>query len=395
MKKFKNYKVFKNYKIFIDGKFADDKVLVTSETIEEIMDIDNLSNLIAQEDEEGFELLDGNGDYLMPGFIDIHIHGAGGNDVMDGNSQALQNIAGSITMSGVVGFLATTMTMEDSIIKKALNSVRNYICTENKSLGAEILGVHLEGPFINPAKKGAQDPTFIQKPDIKLIDEYKDIIKLVTYAPEMDEDFKFTKEVISRGIQLSIGHSNSDYETCKCAYHLGVKNMTHCFNGMKGFDHREPGVVGAALMMDFNTEIIPDLVHTHKDVLGLLYKIKSNEHINIITDSIRANYLNEGTYDLGGQEVTVKDGKATLKDGTIAGSVLRLDGGVRNFVDSTGLSLEEVIPMVTSTPAKTIGEYDLLGSIDKGKKASLVIMDKDLNIIETIVKGKTVFKKEI
>lgn len=395
MKKFKNYKVFKNYKIFIDGKFADDKVLVTSETIEEIMDIDNLSNLIAQEDEKGFELLDGNGDYLMPGFIDIHIHGAGGNDVMDGNSQALQNIAGSITMSGVVGFLATTMTMENSIIKKALNSVRNYICTENKSLGAEILGVHLEGPFINPAKKGAQDPTFIQKPDIKLIDEYKDIIKLVTYAPEMDEDFKFTKEVISRGIQLSIGHSNSDYETCKCAYHLGVKNMTHCFNGMKGFDHREPGVVGAALMMDFNTEIIPDLVHTHKDVLGLLYKIKSNEHINIITDSIRANYLNEGTYDLGGQEVTVKDGKATLKDGTIAGSVLRLDRGVRNFVDSTGLSLEEVIPMVTSTPAKTIGEYDLLGSIDKGKKASLVIMDKDLNIIETIVKGKTVFKKEI
>lgn len=394
MKKFENYKVFKNYKIFIDGKFTDDKVLVTSETIEEIMDIDNLINFIAQEDEEGFELLDGDGDYLMPGFIDIHIHGAGGNDVMDGNNQALENIAGSITMSGVVGFLATTMTMEDSIIKNALNSVRDYICTENKGLGAEILGVHLEGPFINPAKKGAQDPAFIQKPDIKLIDEYKDIIKLVTYAPEMDEDFKFTKEVISRGIQLSIGHSNSDYETCKCAYYLGVKNMTHCFNGMKGFDHREPGVVGAALMMDFNTEIIPDLVHTHKDVLGLLYKIKSNQHINIITDSIRANYLNEGTYDLGGQEVTVKDGKATLKDGTIAGSVLRLDSGVRNFVESTGLSLEEVIPMVTSTPAKTIGKYDLLGSIDKGKKASLVIMNKDLNIIETIVKGKTVFKKE-
>lgn len=176
---------------------------------------------------------------------------------------------------------------------------------------------------------------------------------------------------------------------------MGVKNMTHCFNGMKGFDHREPGTLGAALMLDFNTEIIPDLIHTHKDVLGLLYKMKSNEHINIITDSIRANYLSEGTYDLGGQEVTVKDGKATLKDGTIAGSVLKLDRGVRNFVESTGLNLEEVIPMVTSTPAKTIGVQDVLGSIEKGKKASLVIMDKELNIKETIVSGKTVFKKEI
>lgn len=376
-------KILKGYKVYIEGEFYTDKALLLGEKIESIVNINELDDM----NTDGYQIIEGNNHYLLPGFIDIHIHGAKGHDVMDGSLEGLSAISQVITQSGVTAYLATTMTMEHSVISRALDSIKTYI-NEGNHDGAEILGVHLEGPFINPAKAGAQDKRFVLEPKSDLIKDYLDIIKMITIAPEMDHDFKFIKEMTRKGIGLSIGHSDCSYDKCKAAYKAGVKNITHCFNAMRGFNHREPGVVGAALNLDFNTEIIPDLVHTHEDVLDLLYKVKGHKKINIVTDSMMANYMPDGIYELGGQRVDVENGTARLEDGTIAGSVLKMNVGLKNYLKVTGARLEDLLPMLTENPARTINMYDEYGSIDIGKKASFTIVDEDLNIVNTMVKGK-------
>lgn len=335
------------------------------------------------------EVIDANGAYLSAGFIDLHIHGSNGADVMDATEDALMTIAKSILQTGTTSFLATTMTMPKNDIVLALKSVKKY----KREAGAKILGVHLEGPFINPKKHGAQNPIYIQNPNIEFIKPYMGIIKMITLAPELDgaEEFiSYTQKRYPKTI-LSIGHSDASYKQSKESFRWGVSHATHLFNAMNPLHHREPGIVGAVLESDeVSCEIIADKIHIHPLFFNLLYKLKK-EQLLLVTDAMRAGCICSGEYDLGGQSVTVKDGEARLKDGTLAGSVLRLNEALKNFYEHTDIELPELIDMVTGIPAKKLGLN--IGELKEDYLADMVLFDKDFKILKTFVEGDVQFSK--
>jgi len=329
------------------------------------------------------ELIDAKGLYLSAGFIEIHIHGSNGYDVMDATPKALEEISKSILKTGTTSFLATTMTMSQEQITKALQNVQSFKQQE----GARVLGVHLEGPFINPIKHGAQDPKHIQKPNIELIEPFMDIVKMITIAPEVEagEEFiGYIKEHFPH-IVLSIGHSNATYNEAKESFSWGVSHATHLFNAMNPLHHREPGIVGAILEADeVSCDIIADLIHIHPSFFKLLNRLK-REQLILITDAMRAGCLKEGISEIGGQKVIVKDGEARLEDGTLAGSVLKLNEALRNFYKYTNISLSELINMVTVLPAKKLG-LDI-GFLEKGYKADLVLFDNEFRVHKSYING--------
>ena len=329
------------------------------------------------------ELIDAKGLYLSAGFIDIHIHGSNGYDVMDATPKALEEISKSILKTGTTSFLATTMTMSQEQITKALQNVQSFKQQE----GARVLGVHLEGPFINPIKHGAQDPKHIQKPNIELIEPFMDIVKMITIAPEVEggEEFiGYIKEHFPH-IVLSIGHSNATYNEAKESFSWGVSHATHLFNAMNPLHHREPGIVGAILEADeVSCDIIADLIHIHPSFFKLLNRLKK-EQLILITDAMRAGCLKEGISEIGGQKVIVKDGEARLEDGTLAGSVLKLNEALKNFYKHTEIALPKLISMVTSIPANKLGLN--IGILEKGYGADLVLFDDRFNIKLVFVEG--------
>jgi len=334
---------------------------------------------------KNIEIIDAKGAYLSAGFIDIHIHGSGGADVMDSSFQSLDTISQTLLKTGVTSFLATTMTMSSREIKNALYNVQKY---KDKIRGAKILGVHLEGPFINPSKAGAQNPQYIQKPNFKLIKEYMDIIKLITIAPEVEKAERFI-EYLKKSypdIILSLGHSNASYDQAKESFKWGISHATHLFNAMNPLHHREVGAVGAILEADsISCEIIADNIHIHPALYNLIYKLKGDKLI-LITDAIRAGCMRSGEYNLGGQKVIVKDNKATLIDGTLAGSVLRLNEALKNLYNYSNIKLPEIVSMVTSSPAKLLGLN--IGELKRGYSADITLFDKHLNILNTYIDGK-------
>lgn len=309
---------------------------------------------------------------LLPGFIDIHIHGAAGADTMDASFEALDTIAKAITRSGTTSFLATTMTMPQESITESLDTIRGFM-REQKS-GAQCLGAHLEGPFINPAFKGAQSAQYIQTPTREWIAPYLDIIKVITMAPEMDEEFALIRS-LKEDVVLSIGHSSADYDTAAASFKAGISHVTHCFNAMTGLHHRSPGIVGAALVHPVSVDLITDLVHVHPDLFPLVIKQKGPEKFLAITDAMRAAFLEEGIYDLGGQSVTVKDNTCRLEDGTIAGSVHRMDLALKNLMEHTDNTLPEISQMLSTSAAKLLKIDHLKGHIQPGYDADLVVAD--------------------
>ncbi len=374
-------KVIKGAKIILEDKILSGHAIVFSDTIVKIVPEEILKD-------EKMKVIHFNG-YIAPGFIDIHIHGSMGADVMDGTVESLETIADAIVQSGTTSFLATTMTMQQEAIEKSLEATREYMGQLHK--GARLLGVHLEGPFINPAFKGAQNETFIQKPSEEWVGKYEDVVKMITLAPEMDEDFSFIKGIRNKDILLSIGHSGSDFETACKAYDEGVTHVTHCFNAMTGLHHRKPGVIGAVLAKPFSLDIITDRIHIHPEFVDPFIRIKTVEKTVLITDAIRANYLPDGHYDLGGQSVTVADGACRLDDGTIAGSIHKMDKALRNMVEDTGFELYEIIRMMSVNPAKKLKIFDRVGSIEEGKTADLVMLDEELNIVSVFIDGREVY----
>jgi len=338
------------------------------------------------------EPIDAKGLYLSAGFIDIHIHGSNGFDVMDATSEALEGIAKSIVQTGTTSFLATTMTMSRENIESALQNIQKF-----KRLGsdafalanmAKILGVHLEGPFINKNKKGAQNEEYIQKPNFELIEPYMENVKMITLAPEVDGAKEFMKYLQEHypHVLLSIGHSDASYEESKESFSLGVSHATHLFNAMNPLHHREVGVVGAVLEDDtVSCDIIADLVHIHPSFFSMLYKVKK-ENLLLITDAMRAGCLCNGVSEIGGQKVIVQDGEARLEDGTLAGSVLKLNEALNNFYHHTNISLPELMAMVTSVPAKKLGLE--LGRLAEGYPADLVLFDKEFEVHKVYIEGK-------
>lgn len=328
---------------------------------------------------------------IIPGFIDIHIHGAAGADVMDGTFQAVQTMRRALPKEGTTSFLATTITQSNEEKINALKNVRKVMDTD-PTLGAEILGVHLEGPFISDQRAGAQPLEFIQKPSISLFKQFLEAsghtIRLVTMAPEED-DQGLAQELISRNILPSIGHSDATYEQMEKAIEQGYTHVTHLFNGMRGAHHRDIGVAGTALLNDrLMVEMITDGVHISPPMVKLAYKNKGAANIILITDAMRAKGMEPGSYSLGGQEVHVDGDRAILSDGTLAGSIIKMNDAVRNMIDYTGCSFEEAVNMATINPAKQLGIDDRKGSLREGKDADFCIVNENMDVLETFVKGQ-------
>ncbi|CUQ21790.1 N-acetylglucosamine-6-phosphate deacetylase [Turicibacter sanguinis] len=375
-------------KAIINGKLVTpkgilrNKVLVFNERIKEFRD--NVPT--------NCHVIDAKGMYVTPGLIDVHVHGSCGADTMDQTVEAIKLISQGIAKNGVTSFLPTTMTMSREDIYGALDIVRECM---NKTLnGAKVLGAHLEGPFINAIYKGAQPERYIIKPSYDFIKEYTDVIKLVTYAPEMDDNYSFTKEVKEKtDITLSIGHTNATYNQAKQAFACGCSHVTHLFNAMTPLNHREPGVVGAALTSDVFTELIADTIHVNQELFQFILDNKGKDKMILITDSMRAGCMKDGKYDLGGQEVIVKDGAARLSSGTLAGSVLTLNKAIYNFFQNTDATFDEVIHMGTLNPATSIGVSDFKGSLEIEKDADIAIFDEEMNCYLSIVEGREVYNK--
>ncbi|MFT9495609.1 N-acetylglucosamine-6-phosphate deacetylase [Anaerosolibacter sp.] len=378
-------KAIKNGRIILTDEIQDGKILLYDEKVLGIVE--------AVDPEEEIEWLDAGGNYVSPGFIDMHIHGVGGFDAMDEEEDAIDHISMGICERGVTGFLPATMTMAKERIHKALENIRCSM--ERRGRGARVLGAHMEGPFIHPERKGAHDEVYILKPDYSLIAEYLDVIRVITLAPEQDEGHKFIHQMKAHPqVVLSIGHSNASFEEAMEAIKAGIRSATHLFNGMTGFHHRNPGVVGAILKSDIFCEIIADNIHIHPGIYSILGKVKGTDRIILITDAMRAACLKCGTYDLGGQKVNVDDQAVRLADGTLAGSILTMNHAVRNFLENTDCDLSEIIHMASLNPAKLLGIEDQKGSIAVGKDADIIIFNKDFEVLTTIVEGQVCFRRE-
>lgn len=370
-----------NGKIILNDSIMEQKIILFEDKILDITD--DLPDQV--------DIIDAKGAYVGAGLIDIHIHGAGGADVMDANDDTIETISQLLVKFGVTSFLPTTMTMSQEKIECALNQIR--IGMNGHYKGAKVLGCHLEGPFISETYKGAQNKAFIQKPNMTWIEPFQDVIKLITLAPEVDEGYEFIKAMkLKTDIKLSMGHTSTTFAKAKEAIQLGISHATHTFNGMSGFNHREPGAVGAILMSDVSAELIADKIHVNPEIFEWFYRVKSG-NIVLITDSMRAGCMPDGVYDLGGQEVIVENGSARLRTGSLAGSVLTLNKAVRNFYEETTLSLPAVYQLASLNAARSIGVEDCKGSIEIGKDADLVIWDEALEALVTIVEGKIVYER--
>lgn len=372
-------KAIVNSKMIIGDDIIENKVLLFDDKIAVIQD--------AAEEIQDIEVIDAEGCYISPGFIDIHIHGAFGCDAMDLDEGSINTISKGLCKYGVTGFLPTTMSLDKENIQRALRNIRRLAGA--KVCGAKVLGAHLEGPFINALRKGAHAEGHIVKADYELIKDYLDIIKIITIAPEVEGNMDFIRGMHRHNhIIFSVGHSNATYEEAMNAIEAGVKSATHIFNAMSGLNHREPGVAAAVLNSDIYCELIADKIHLHPAMFRLLVNAKGSDKLILITDSIRAACMKSGAYDLGGQQVTVENGAVRLLDGTLAGSVLRLKDAVKNLWENTDLSLQQVIRTVTINPAKLIGLDSEIGSLEIGKKADIVIFDNNIDIKATIIDGE-------
>lgn len=374
---------FKNTSVYVDGKGIvktdlsfNDKIVSTDSAIGTVIDLPK--NAI-----------------VLPGFIDRHIHGAYGVDAMDASVDAIKTMSYELVKEGTTSFLPTTMTCDAQDIKSALKSIREYK-EMDEFLGAEVIGVHLEGPFINEKYKGAQKSDFILKPSVQLFDEFNkesgNLIKIVTVAPEADGMQDFISKVSKKGVCVSVGHSSAKFSDVLDATVNGLSSTTHTFNAQSPLHHRDVGVVGATLLLDVYAELIADTIHVSIPAMRLLVNSKPNNKIILVTDAMRAKGLADGESELGGQKVFVKNGEARLVDGTLAGSVLKMNDAIKNVVQYLAVSLEDAVDMATKNPAKSLSIFDKKGSIKEGKDADFAVIDEDFNVLMTIRGGKIVYK---
>ena len=321
---------------------------------------------------------------IVPGFVDVHVHGGAGADSSDGDVEGLRNMAKFLLTKGVTSFCPTTMTVSDAEILKALETIRS--CMDDKE-GAKIVGVNLEGPFISPKKKGAQGDEFIQAPDYDVFKKYYDscggIIKLVDIAPECDVRGDFVEKA-SKLCTVSIAHTATDYDGAVDAFKKGVTHATHLYNAMSGLAHRAPGVVGAVFDNEnVCGELICDGIHIHPSVIRNAFRMFGNDRMILISDAMRATGMEDGEYELGGQPVIKKGRLATLKDGTIAGSATNLFDCMKNAVQF-GIPLGVAVKAATCNPAKSIECSQEIGTLAVGARADILLLDQDLNIVKIL-----------
>jgi N-acetylglucosamine-6-phosphate deacetylase len=348
---------------------------------------------------DGEALVIEKGFYAVPGFIDEHTHGGYGFDVMNATYEGLCDLTIKLPGEGVTSFLPTTMTATLDVTKAAINNtikVKSY--NESNGIGgAEIIGLHLEGPFINKKYKGAQPEGYILTPEVQamnsLVEASHNNVKKVTYAPELDKDFEFIKYLTKNSIIPSVGHSAGTFSQIEAAVEKGLSSVTHFHNGQSPHHHKTPGVVTAGFAFEeLNVEIICDGIHLHKDTVKAVYKIKGRDKIILITDSMEAKGLKDGEYELGGQKVIKTGSEARLEDKTLAGSCLTMIEAVKNIIKFTGCTLEDAVTMASTNPARNLNILHKKGSLDIGKDCDLVILNSNYDIVKTICKGKVVFR---
>lgn len=377
--------IIKNGNIFTkEGKFQKGHVYICKDRIEKLV--------YTQTTDEVFEgEPDAEGLYILPGLVDIHFHGAGGYDFCEATTEAFSNLEEYQIQHGITTVFPATMTLDESTLQNILKKAAEYVSFEGKGV---IEGITLEGPFLSETKRGAQNKACLRKPDVDFYRQMQQIsdnlIKQVAVAPEEDSDMTFISKV-SKEVVVSVAHSAADYEIASEAFESGANHVTHLFNGMNPFLHREPGIVGAALdNQSVFVELIGDGVHIHPTVVRAVFQLFGPERICMISDSLSATGMPDGEYCLGGQKVLKKGEFATLEDGTLAGSVSNLYECMKKAALEMQIPLEHAILACTKTPAKSLGVDDKCGILEEGRKADILILDKNLEIKYVIKNGKMV-----
>lgn len=337
--------------------------------------------------------IDCKGLYVSPGFVDVHIHGAGGHDTMDGTFEAINEISKTICKYGTTSFTPTTMTMSADDILKSMISIKKAKIEGTD--GAIVLGAHLEGPFISPSAIGAQNPNYLISPSYENFESMTgdaiDAVVSITMAPEVEGAKELASILSSKGIRCSMGHTKATYEEAIDGIKHGFCHSTHLFNAMTGFTHREPGVVGATFDSDITTETISDGIHISYPSLRVAYKQKGTDKTLLVTDAMCACGMPDGTYALGGQPVIVKRGAARLENGALAGSILTLNRAIKNLYDNTDYPLYEIVKMASYNGAKYCRVDDKKGQIKENFDADLTIFDENIDVKMTIIGGKVVY----
>lgn len=334
------------------------------------------------------EDINAEGCYLIPGLIDLHTHGAVGHDFSDGNSEGMRRMAEYYASNGVTSFCATTMTLKEETLTAAVECIRDFKRTDPC---ARCVGIYLEGPFLSYAKKGAQAAENLHAPDIDMFRRLNaasgNRVKVIAIAPELPGAMDFIREA-SRVCAVSLAHTAADYSTAMEGYACGAAQITHLFNAMNPLHHREPSAVGAAFDSGAYAELICDGFHIHPSVVRMAFALFGHKLI-LISDSSRCAGMPDGSYELGGQAITVKDAKATLGDGTIAGSSIHLLKAVQNAI-SFGISPTDAVMAATITPAKAIGMDSCIGSLSVGKWADMLLLNSQFHLISTIIDGRMI-----
>ena len=369
-----------NGQIILPTEVKTGMAIIFDEKIESIVKADEI-------DLSKYEVIDAKGNLVAPGLVDIHIHGFMGCDTSDGDPDGIRKMSAGLVKNGVTSFCPTTMTVSQEEIEKAFNDARE-VKAEGAKNGAKVVGINCEGPFINPSKKGAQAEDHIKTPDADFILKNADIIKVYTIAPEMQGGLECVEKVFKDGrVVSSIGHTGASFDEANAGIEKGVRHTTHLFNAMTALMHRNPGVVGAVLSDEkVSVELIADTFHINPGLYKMVAKLKGDK-LCLITDCMRAGGMPDGDYTLGGQPVKKVGIQCLMPDVTIAGSVLDLNKGVKNFYEYSGVSLPEAFAAASLNPAKAIGEDDKIGSLEVGKCADIIILDNDFNVIKTIIGG--------
>ncbi len=360
------------------------------------------SRIVAMGHRDEFSLPAGTLDYVatgmtvVPGFVDVHIHGAGGHDVMEGNARALDRITSAVARFGTTSMLATTVTAPVEETCKSLQGIARYIRNHEKQeetprLAAEILGIHLEGPFISKVRRGVHPPEAIAKPSVKIFEEFlkaaDGLVRILTLAPEVPGGIELIQAAVTAGVVAAMGHTDADYDQARAAVRAGVRHAVHTFNAMRPFSHRDPGVLAAIMTdTDITAEIIADLVHVAGPAIQVLLGAKGFDTVLLVSDGIAATGMPDGTYRLGTSEAIVQNGIARNSEGKLAGSTLTLDRAIRNIV-ALGVPFVDAIRMATILPARRLGLAGKKGILAVGADADLVVLTPDLHVAGVMTRG--------
>ncbi len=380
-------KSFRNAIVYVEGKGLVKRTVCFDKKIEKI-------SVFADKKAQAIEIPENA--IVLPGFVDQHIHGAGGSDGMDGTTKDISVIADTVAAEGTTSFCVTTMTQSPENITKAMEAVKAYRA-EERTDGARVIGVHLEGPFIAAAHKGAQPLEYVKNPDIAAFDAYNEAsgnaIRIVTLAPETEGADALIEHLSKNGIVASVGHTGAKVADIEKAISKGVHNVTHTYNAQSALHHREIGTVGSAMLFDeLNCELIADTIHVSVPAMRLLAKNKPDDKLTLVTDAMRAKGLPDGVSELGGQTVYVQNGEARLEDGTLAGSVLRMNRAVQNLTEKVGVPFLKAVDCATINPAKNLGMDDRIGSIKVGKNADFTVLNDKFDVILTVRDGNVIYK---